>query len=282
LSGDAVKPARGLRLSPLMVRILSGAAFALVVLALFLVGLWGVLVLCVVIGGVALWEFRGLSDKMGYRSPVWLLYPLGVLFTFYGTYLRGRVDLELILSVALVVGLMVFLFTPGRREGLGRWAMGMAGAIYIGMPLNYYLLLYNSGAQGPAWLIFTIMAAVVSDVLALLVGMRFGRNPFFQQISPKKTVEGALAGVAGSALVFLLAAAFVLPIPIGFALALGILVGIAAEAGDLVESQMKRIAEVKDSSNLIPGHGGLLDRLDSVLFPSIVVYNLAFFFGFLR
>jgi phosphatidate cytidylyltransferase len=279
---EAVKPRRVLRFTPLMIRILSGAAFLLVFLALVLSGSWGVLLLCVAVGGVALWEFRGLSDKMGYRSPVWLLFPLGALFTFYGAFLKGRLDLSLVLSVALVIGLMVFLFTPGRRQGLGRWAMGMAGAIYIGMPLNYYLLLYFSGANGPAWLLFTILAAVGSDVLALLVGTRLGRHPFFARISPKKTVEGALAGVAGSVLVFIFAAAVSLPIGLGAAAALGILVGIAAEAGDLVESQMKRIADVKDSSNLIPGHGGLLDRLDSVLFPSIVVYNVAFFLGLLK
>src|SRR5919204_3266601 len=174
---EAVKPRRVLRFTPLMIRILSGAAFLLVFLALVLSGSWGVLILCVAVGGVALWEFRGLSDKMGYRSPVWLLFPLGALFTFYGAFLKGRLDLSLVLSVALVIGLMVFVFAPGRRQGLGRWAMGVAGAIYIGMPLNYYLLLYGSH-HGLAWVLSVILAVVVTDVGALLVGTRFGRHRF--------------------------------------------------------------------------------------------------------
>ena len=109
-----------------------------------------------------------------------------------------------------------------------------------------------------------------------------GRTPWFPNISPKKTLEGAVGGVVGAVLTMLLGALISLDIPIWHALALGLLIGFAAEAGDLVESQMKRIAEVKDSSNLIPGHGGVLDRLDSVLFPPIVVFYYATWLGLIH
>ena len=264
-----------------MIRILSGSAILLVCLGAILSGTWGVFVLCVVLAALLLWEFRGLSDKMSLRAPSWLLYPLGAYVTFSGTFLRG-ISLQFVLSIALIGGLMAFLFIPGRREGLNRWSMGMAGALYIGLPMNCYLLLYFSGSKGLAWVVFVVLAAAVTDVAALLVGSRFGRTPFFQQISPKKTVEGAVAGLVAAVLVMIFGSLVTLGLPLIHAVALGLLVGMGAEVGDLVESQMKRIAEVKDSSNLIPGHGGVLDRFDSVLFPPILVYYYALFGGLLH
>jgi phosphatidate cytidylyltransferase len=207
---------------------------------------------------------------MGSRAPAWLLFPLGVFFAFSGTVLK-EIDVTLVLSLALVGGLAAFLVVPGRRQGLSRWAMGLAGALYIGMPFNYYLLLYTA-KNGLEWALFTIFAVVVSDAAALLVGSRIGKHPFFRTISPHKTVEGAVAGVVGAVIVMLIGVSLVLGQSPLHALALGVIVGVSSEIGDLVESQMKRIAEVKDSSHLIPGHGGVLDRLDSILFPPILVY----------
>ena len=257
--------------SPLMVRILSAFVILVVVIGLVLAGLYGVYALVLLIGGLALWEFQGLSDRMGSRAPWWLLYPLGAFVAFSGTALKD-VPVTLVLSLALVGGLAAFLFVPGRRQGLGRWAMGLAGALYIGMPFNYYLLLYTSQPHGLVWTLFTIFAVVVSDAAALLVGSRIGRHPFFAWISPKKTVEGAVAGVIGSVIVMVLGVSGVLGLSPLHAVILGLLVGLSAQIGDLVESQMKRIAEVKDSSHLIPGHGGVLDRIDSILFPPILVF----------
>jgi phosphatidate cytidylyltransferase len=261
----------GWKPSPLMVRILSAFVILGVVIGLVLAGLYGVYALVLIIGGLALYEFIGLSDGMGSRAPVWLLFPLGAFFAFSGTVLK-EVPVTLVLSLALVGGLGAFLFLPGRRQGLSRWAMGLAGALYIGMPFNYYLLLYTSKPNGLVWTLFTIFAVVVSDAAALLVGSRIGRHPFFASISPRKTVEGALAGVVGSVLVMLIGVSAVLGLNPLHAIALGLLVGTSALIGDLVESQMKRLAEVKDSSHLIPGHGGVLDRIDSILFPPILVY----------
>lgn len=261
----------GRKPSPLMVRILSAFVILALVIGLVLAGVYGVYALVLIIGGLALWEFNGLSDRMGSRAPAWLLYPLGVFFAFSGTVLK-EVPVTLVLSLALVGGLGAFLVLPGRRQGLSRWAMGLAGALYIGMPFNYYLLLYTSQPHGTVWTLFTIFAVVVSDAAALLVGSRIGRHPFFASISPRKTVEGAVAGVVGAVIVMIIGVSGVLGINPLHAVVLGLLVGTSAQVGDLVESQMKRIAEVKDSSHLIPGHGGVLDRIDSILFPPILVY----------
>jgi phosphatidate cytidylyltransferase len=254
-----------------MVRILSAAVFLGVVLVGVYAGLYGVYALVLLLGGLALWEFLGLSEGMGSRAPAWLLFPLGAFFAFSGTALK-HVDVALVLSLALVGGLAVFLVVPGRRQGLSRWAMGLAGALYIGMPFNYYLLLYTSKPDGIVWTLFTILAVIANDAAALLVGSRFGRHPFFASISPHKTLEGAIAGVVASVIAMLIGVSGILGLSPVHAIVIGVLVGLSALVGDLVESQMKRIAEVKDSSHLIPGHGGVLDRLDSILFPPILVY----------
>lgn len=267
--------------SSLMVRILSAFVILAIVIGLALAGSYGAYVLVLLLAGLALWEFIGLSEGMGSRAPAWLLFPLGIFFAYSGTVLRG-IDVNVVLSLALVGGLAAFLVVPGRRQGLGRWAMGMAGALYIGMPFNYYLLLDTSKPNGLVWALFTIFAVVASDSAALLVGSRIGRHPFFQTISPKKTVEGAIAGVIGAVAVMLVGVSAILGLSPLHAIALGLLIGISAMVGDLVESQMKRIAEVKDSSHLIPGHGGVLDRLDSILFPPIFVYFYVTMFHLLQ
>jgi phosphatidate cytidylyltransferase len=275
------RPLLGTTPSPLMVRILSAFVILAVVIGAIYAGTYGAYALAILLGGLALWEFRGLSDGMGSRAPSWLLFPLGAFFAFSGTVLKG-IDVNLVLALTLVLGLGAFLFVPGRRQGLGRWAMGVAGALYIGMPLNYYLLLDTSRPHGLVWALFTIFAVVANDALALLVGSRIGRHPFFPAISPRKTVEGAIAGVVGSVIVMLIGVSAIIGLAPLHAIAIGILVGVSAQLGDLVESQMKRIAEVKDSSNLIPGHGGILDRLDSILFPPILVYFYVTMFHILQ
>jgi phosphatidate cytidylyltransferase len=267
--------------SPLTVRILSAFVILGIAIGLILAGTYGAYLLALILGGLALWEFIGLSEGMGSRAPGWLLFPLGIFFIYSGTVLKD-ISVTLVLSLALVGGLAAFLVVPGRRQGLGRWAMGMAGALYIGMPFNYYLLLYTSKPHGLVWALFTILAVVACDAAALLVGSRIGRHPFFATISPKKTVEGAIAGVLGAVAVMLIGVSAVIGLSPIHAIALGLLVGVSAQVGDLVESQMKRIAEVKDSSNLIPGHGGVLDRLDSILFPPILVYFYVTMFHILQ
>jgi phosphatidate cytidylyltransferase len=266
--------------STLMVRILSAFVILAIVIGLALAGTVGAYVLVFILASLALWEFIGLSERMGYRAPSWLLFPLGYFLAYSGTLLK-HLDVTLVLSIAVLGGLTAFLVVPGKRQGVGRWALGMAGALYIGIPFNYYLLLYTSPHNGLVWALFTIFAVVACDSAALLVGSRIGRHPFFRWISPRKTVEGAIAGVAGAIAVMVIGVTVVLGQSLLHGIALGLLVGIIAQAGDLVESQMKRVAEVKDSSNLIPGHGGALDRLDSILFPPILVYLYAMAFHLL-
>jgi phosphatidate cytidylyltransferase len=250
----------------------SGLVLAGALVGLLLLGLYGLYAVVVIMGSAALWEFKGLTARMGYGAPVWLLYPLGACFLFSGTLLK-RLPLEAVMSVALIVGLSAFLFLPTRRGGLGRWAMGMTGALYVGIPLNYYLVVYSQASwpRNLEWVLLIVATVVVSDSAAYLIGRAFGRHPFFSEISPHKTVEGAVGGLLLAVPVMLLGGVYLLGLNPVHGAVLGLLVGTVAVLGDLVESQMKRLARVKDSSHLIPGHGGVLDRLDSLLFPPIVV-----------
>lgn len=266
--------ARGL--NPLVIRVLSGTGLVAAIGGLLAAGRIGLYVIALALGGAALFEFRGLSSHMGHRAPGWLLFPLGLVLALSGTVLQG-VPLEMAASVALVAGLSLFLVMPGRRERLGRWAMAVAGAVWIGIPFSYYLMLYEQGRHAPGvlWVGVILATVAVGDAAALLVGVRIGRHPFFPSISPKKTVEGALAGLVAAVATTLLGGLLLLHLAVPHAIVLGVLIGITAQAGDLVESQMKRLARVKDSGTLIPGHGGVLDRLDSALFPPIVVFLYA-------
>jgi phosphatidate cytidylyltransferase len=262
--------------SGLLVRIVSAAVLIAAAFGLLALGRPGLYAIAVLFGGFALWEFRGITARFRATAPLWLLFPLGLYFIFSGTELRW-VPVEVVLAVALVVGLSVFLFLPGRAQGLGRWAMGLAGAVYIGIPLNYYVLLYTqpSGFRGLFWVLITLAALMLQDTAALLAGRRFGRHPFFPQISPKKTWEGAVGGFVIGVAVMVLGTMFLVQVPWWHGLVLGVLAGVTGVAGDLVESQLKRLAAIKDSSHLIPGHGGVLDRMDSLLFAPIAVYLYA-------
>ena len=131
---------------------------------------------------------------------------------------------------------------------------------------------------GSAGLIMTTFLTVwICDTCAYLLGMAFGRHNLMPSVSPKKTWEGAIGGFLGAVLSFWAASYWLLP---GFgvynALLLGAIIGVIGQIGDLAESKIKRDAAVKDSSNIIPGHGGLLDRFDSILFviPAVLIYLL--------
>lgn len=175
----------------------------------------------------------------------------------------------------LVTTLIISTFISGilqhNREGwLVGWAITLAGVLYIG-GLGAYFILVRQLPDGMLWTILALVTAWVTDAGAYLVGTRWGQHKFFPRISPKKTWEGALGGAVAAPLT-LLALGVLLHLPLLHCLSLGLLIGLAAIVGDLAESLLKRQIGVKDSSNLLPGHGGMLDRLDSLLFTAVVTY----------
>ena len=191
-------------------------------------------------------------------------------------------------SGLLLAGLGVVLVGIGAltrldpREGLAVFATTTFGALYVGL-LGFINRLGSTGSSvdpasilgglgsDRAWILLLVLVVWAFDTFAYLTGRRFGRHPFMAHISPSKTVEGVAggavaAGIVGALLVSLLGHSWLAGL--GF----GLLVGAAAQAGDLAESMLKRAAGAKESGTLIPGHGGLLDRVDSFLFAAPVAF----------
>ena len=161
---------------------------------------------------------------------------------------------------------------PGFEDAVQDFAYTAAGAIYVGLPLSLALVL-RAEVQGLEWILIVLLGAFATDTGAFFTGRAIGRRPMAPTISPGKTREGAVGGfVTGVAAVMAMVALFDLPVTIYESAVLGALVSVAGQAGDLVESMIKRAAGAKDAGGLIPGHGGILDRLDSVVFVIVVVY----------
>jgi phosphatidate cytidylyltransferase len=183
----------------------------------------------------------------------------------------------LLITSAIVLSL-IGLLTRRQKEGtFSSWAWTIAGILYIGWLLSHLVALrgLNSGRN---WVFLVLFVTWVSDTTAFLVGRRFGRHKLAPAISPSKTWEGTIGGICGGIAVstlFFAPTSFQLPLSSGQAILLGALTSILGQVGDLVESLLKRNLGVKDSGRLMPGHGGILDRIDSLIFAGIVVYYFA-------
>ena len=191
-------------------------------------------------------------------------------------------------SGILLAGLGIVLVGVGAltrldpREGLAIFATTTFGALYVGLlgfvvrltaadaPVDRAGLLGFLGSER-GWILAVVLIVWAFDTAAYFTGRQYGRRPFMAHISPSKTQEGVAGGLVAAAFVgAIFVAALGRPWPAG--LLLGVLVGAAAQAGDLAESMLKRAAGAKESGTLIPGHGGILDRVDSFLFAAPVAY----------
>jgi len=170
--------------------------------------------------------------------------------------------------------LLLFLWGTGGRLGhhlVGRMAVTVLGIVWIAGGFSYLVLLRNL-PHGMAMVLIPLGGAWLGDTFAYAVGRLIGRHRLAPRISPKKTVEGALGGLLG-AIVWTLGVKIYSPwLPLSSALLLGLVVGVAALVGDLFESMVKRDLQVKDAGSLLRGHGGILDRFDSVLFTGVAAY----------
>ena len=247
----------------------------LIVSLIWLGGPW----LSVSVGLVALLavrEFYGLVPTL--RPPLPVFGTLCTLLFIANASLGGPYTGSLIAATA-VLSLTAILLLRSRDSAPSNWGWTLAGIFYIGWLLSHFPIL-RSGPDGLSWSLVVIFSAFATDTSAFFVGRAWGRRLLAPVISPKKTWEGAVGGFLGAvAAVWLLGWLLRLDLSLPQTLFLGSLVGILAQVGDITESLLKRRAGVKDASRLIPGHGGLLDRLDSILFSLVVVYYFSIWVG---
>ncbi|NLV75016.1 MAG: CDP-archaeol synthase [Chloroflexi bacterium] len=180
----------------------------------------------------------------------------------------------LVVPIATLTTLALEVRHHNRPGSLLSWALTIAGSLFIGFPF-YAILNLRVLPQGAYWIVVTMAATWLGDTTAYFIGSRYGKTPFFKDISPHKTLEGAIAGGLTSLLVVVIPLVVFMQIPWYWALAAGVGIAIGAIFGDLAESVIKRQLHRKDSGNLIPGHGGMLDRIDSLMYTVTVAYLVA-------
>lgn len=174
--------------------------------------------------------------------------------------------------IAAMTGLTIRIGFKGADGGAHTPGMALLGALYVGVLFPYFALLRNQ-PDGVRLIILSLLLVVAGDTGAYLVGRSWGRIKLAPRVSPGKTVEGAIASIAASLLTMvLLRGALADALSMAQALVFAFAINVMAQVGDLAESSLKRIAGVKDSGWLFPGHGGLLDRADSLVFAAVFTY----------
>ncbi len=254
-----------------------------------LVAIWGLL---------AVFEFYRMVaaskvSPLTYFGLIWtLLFILSRdpdLLSFLEPHFDLTLLTPLLLTSSLILSLIWLLLRRQKEGAFIGWAWTIGGILYIGWLLSYFVALRGgyhplsiTEAAGRNWVFLALFTTFASDTAAFFVGRALGKHHLAPRISPGKTWEGAIAGVFGAIIIslfFTLPKLFTIPNPLYLqdfrywqAILLGLLVSVFGQLGDLVESLLKRNMGVKESGKLIPGHGGVLDRIDSVLFAGIVVY----------
>lgn len=251
-------------------RVASALVLIPLVLLLVYLGGWAFAGALALVGLLAGYEYLALLRRLRLRPciPLALLYLLAILADGQWPDL-GILRWATWLAVAGLLAEQVF--RRNRRGSLASWATAFAGAAYVGLGLSYFIRL-RSLDQGMVWVALVLVGTWVSDSGAYFVGVAWGKRPLAPEISPKKTWEGVWGGLVSGVLMVWAMGWLLLGLAHWQGVVLGVVLVVAATMGDLAESVIKRQAGVKDSGTLIPGHGGMLDRVDSLLFVAPAVY----------
>jgi phosphatidate cytidylyltransferase len=277
-------------------RALSAVVLIPIVIALVFFGGWVAFAAAALALFIGAYELHGMFAHKGLHPLTSLSVVLGLDFLLAAMFYALRPDplipLTLVglgLSALIIISFAWLMLTRKTLDGiLADWGLTLAAALYLGWPLAFFLLLRGStlgtNTLGFWWLLALFFMVWTNDTFALLTGHYFGHTKLAPLISPAKTWEGFFGGLVFTviaALVFTIVLPNIFYRPLGVpwyhAVILGILVAIASTVGDLAESLLKRGTGVKDSGTIVPGHGGILDRMDSLLFAVLVVFFYAAF-----
>ncbi len=234
---------------------------------------WVFALVASLIASVALWEFLLMGEKKGY--PIHRALSVLLLLFLLAGFVSQRVSVEVGVFAVLLVIPASYVFARSDLEGaLPASAVSVLCILYVGMLSGALIRLrIDFPFHGPHLIFFLLTIVWSGDAGAYYVGRRFGRRKLMPRVSPKKTVEGAIGGILTSLIASIVVHFTYFPeFPLVHAATAAVLLSSMGIVGDLAESAWKRSAAVKDSGALIPGHGGFLDRMDSIIFTAPILY----------
>ncbi len=253
----------------LKTRILSSIVLIPIVLGLTYLGGPYFAALVAVTGLLAAYEFYQIVRQAGYRPFPWVGLALAACL-FLDAYSPQLKIWRWAMAAAVMAPMLWQILQADMQGFLTGWALTLVGAVYIGGLFGHIILVRNL-PQGLGWVLLTFAGTWTCDTAAYFAGVNLGKHGFFTRISPHKTWEGAIGGFAAG-IVATVVAGHLLGLALWQGLALGAVLVLGVTFGDLAESLVKRQVGVKDSGALIPGHGGMLDRIDSMIVASVIVY----------
>jgi len=211
-------------------------------------------------------EFYHLTLPKSIWIERWMGMGLGLILSIIISHGDTKIVFPFFVLLLLFLSILFMGTSQNLSSAISNMGIMIFGIFYIGFLLPHVSLIRNL-VDGKQWVLFLIATVWAGDISAFLSGSLFGRHKLYPKISPNKTFEGSAGGIVGSVFVALSFTLLFIPqLEIGLCILLAIGLGVLGQLGDLTESMLKRSAKVKDSGSLIPGHGGMLDRLDSFLF----------------
>lgn len=270
-------------MTELQKRVITGIAGLLLMLGCILWNEYSFGMLFFVIAVLGLWEFYSNLEKGGYQPQKYLGTILGAFIFianfFFAQTLAKKEIIQLTWVLYLIPVSCVFFLVELYKKNENPFtniSFTLSGVIYIAFPfalLNYIVMFPNNDYYHPEIFIGFLFLIWAGDVGAFFVGRKFGKHKLFERISPKKTWEGFFGGLAFALLVALVISWYFISITFIDWIALALIITVFGTLGDLVESHFKRGLGVKDSGKILPGHGGILDRFDSLILSTPFVFS---------